>query len=97
MRSDCLACGGRHPFALPALWSGAVGPFCSAKCKAANDHEHNQRVWDRATAYSSRVMTSASASEIGLTESDIARAFVIGYAAGLEDGCSMVGRRTVRK
>lgn len=35
--------------------------------------------------------------DISKAEHDIARAFVIGYAAGLEHGRSVEARRTVRK
>ncbi len=69
------------------------------------DEERNARIHSRATAYamdemsrlraSGRVTGNDSAPVV--TEADLARAFVIGYAAGLEDGRSAVGRRTVRK
>jgi hypothetical protein len=96
--APCLACGadigGRSPW-----WSGAVGPFCTQSCREKNE---DRSVWERANAYASRVgvhkYSEAHNSEAsGLEESDVARAFVIGYAAGLEAGHTAVGRRTVKK
>jgi hypothetical protein len=94
--APCLACGAVIGH---AWWSVAVGPFCSQVCRDKNE---DRAVWERANAYASRVgahkYSDAHNSEAsGLEESDVARAFVIGYAAGLEAGNSAVGRRTVKK
>lgn len=96
--APCLACGAAVAI---AWWSGAVGPFCTKACRDKNE---DRKVWERATAYAARVAahkySDAHRSEAsGIEESDVARAFVIGYAAGLEalDTRRLRGRRTVKK
>jgi len=78
------------------VYSGAVGPFCGVPCR---DKQEDVRVWSRAVAYATRVTDARDAGD-GLPpecfESDVARAFVIGYAAGLEEG-HVNARRAVRK
>lgn len=96
VQSPCLACGAAIG---NAWWSGSVGPFCSQACREKNE---DRAVWERANAYASRVGAHRYSEPhrweaSGLEESDVARAFVIGYAAGLEAGHSAVGRRTVKK
>jgi len=91
----CLACGdacddGR-------VYSGCVGPFCSVRCRNKQD---DRKLWERANAYALRIFEVTESVACGgaqFQESDIARAFVIGYAAGLEAGQSDVGRRTVKR
>lgn len=80
----CLACGEECRI---VHWSGAVGPFCSQACQAKNE---DLRLWGRASAYAGRVLQGKPQPD----ESDIARAFVIGYAAAAEE---YAHRRTVRK
>lgn len=97
--APCLACGAKcEP---EALYSGAVGPFCTVKCRDKNE---DREVWVRATGYASRLAEHVrsgrkleTSEPSGFEESDVARAFVIGYAAGLEAGHSAAGRRTVKK
>lgn len=94
----CMTCGASHPFALPAIWMGSIGPFCTVACRQAN--EADAKVWERATSYAKRVQDSAMRAAIGvppqLEEADVSRAFVIGFAAGVEHARG-VGRRTVKK
>ena len=86
----CLACGDTCRI---VRWSGAVGPFCSERCQNKND---DARLWGRASAYAERVRATRLRSTLlsgrmptarccALDESDVARAFVIGYAAGVEE------------
>lgn len=90
--APCLACGN---ICSSAIYSGAVGPFCSVRCRDKNE---DREVWTRATAYASRLAEHRhSSGDTDFEESDVSRAFVIGYAAGLEAGHSVSGRRTVKK
>lgn len=100
----CLACGedARNTKTAGPWWSGVVGPFCSQTCR---DKQEDKAAWERGNAYALRVednlktMTSASYStptHQPFETGDVARAFVIGYAAGVEARHG-VGRRTVKK
>jgi hypothetical protein len=88
--SSCLACGEAVGF--DRVWSGTVGPFCDSKCRDTNE---DRDVWKRANLYAERVASDVLEVDGATLEVvDVARAFVIGYAAGLEAASS---RRTVRK
>lgn len=64
----------------------------------SDNEERDARIHARAIAHAQNELQRIRALRGGeITEHDIARAFVVGYAAGLEDGRSAVGRRTVRK
>jgi hypothetical protein len=92
MRNECLACGA--DLVACSVWDGAVGPFCTPLCR---DKQADREVWHRAVAYADRVSAKTNfAGADHVNASDVARAFVIGYAAGLEAGHVEV-RRTVRK
>jgi endogenous inhibitor of DNA gyrase (YacG/DUF329 family) len=90
----CIACGATITGL--TVWDEAVGPFCSKGCR---DKQSDLGVWIRANAYARRIFEITEGLACGgaqFQESDVARAFVIGYAAGLEAG-HVSGRRTVRK
>lgn len=93
----CLACGDALRNESP-VYLGVWGPFCSDACRDKTNAD-NTKLWERATGYASRVVQSRQVTGLAevVEESDVSRAFVIGYAAGLEDGRGAVGRRTVRK
>jgi hypothetical protein len=78
------------------MWSGTVGPFCSEVCR---NRQGDKLIWLRANLYAARVVDGLSeiAPPSPIESADVARAFVLGYAAGLEDGHGAVGRRTVKK
>jgi hypothetical protein len=90
----CLACGGRCE---QTFWSGAVGPFCGKTCRDKND---DTEVWQRATDYAARLVESRRSEQTRgpeVIESDVARAFVIGFAAGVERENIPARRRTVKR
>jgi len=104
LSSPCLACGDAcgGPPTNAAHWSGNVGPFCSEACR---NKQQDVAVWSRANAYAARVEESlktmtrsdySTPTHQPFETSDVARAFVIGYAAALEMSQG-VGRRTVKK
>jgi hypothetical protein len=68
-----------------------VGPFCDGQCRDTNE---DRAVWVRANSYAERVAADVAEVEGSSIELvDVARAFVIGYAAGIEAASS----RRVRK
>lgn len=91
----CLACGDECTDA--RVYSGAVGPFCGVPCRNKQD---DLKIWSRAQAYADRVAHHRDSEVSGggdwILVADVARAFVIGYAAGLEEG-HVNARRAVRK
>lgn len=93
----CLACG--DACSGDRVYSGIVGPFCTVACRDKND---DLKLWERANAYAGRVRERIANGETGrglaeLYDADVARAFVIGYASGLEDASSVSKRRTVKR